>query len=81
MDGHYHFLWLHITRQAYTLTRRLGIKGAVHGPLRSKNLNVDNYSQRLIFKVLQPKCLFYTFYITLNSFLYDCYKITLDGTN
>ena len=81
MDGRYHFLWLHITRQAYTLTRRLGIKGAVLGPLRSENLNVDNYSQRLFFFFFFIYIYIYFVHI-LNSFLYDyiydCYKITQD---
>ena len=74
MDGRYHFLWLHITRQAYTLTHRLGIKGAVLRPLRSENLNVANYSQ-----VRTRMSLLYIVHI-LNSllydYIYDCYKIS-----
>ena len=68
MDGRYHFLWLHITRQAYTLTRRLGIKGAVLGPLRSENLNVDNYSQRLFFFFFFIYIYIYLFYLFLFFF-------------
>lgn len=38
MDGHYHFLWLDITRQAYTVTCRRDIKGAFLGAFQSEIL-------------------------------------------